>query len=385
MRLSKYVLLFCMLLFVFGISGVAYAVPQIRTPAVCPATLIQGAVGVPYTFTFIGTGGDKIPPWSIIAGSPPPGVSLSGTGVLSGTPVALGTYTFTVELAAKNGQTATCVCTLTVVPATCSFVGGISSGTILFSPNIDPSQSSPVYGTVNQQVSFTCSANPIAYTVAVAPLSGWTLQSGSNILPFTPGIAGSGTYTGVAVNLLVPSGAGATSVLPTDYNNAPAGLYGNASAITITVSFSGLAPSIVATLPINSITGTVINMCSVAQAPGTLTFVIDPSLAGPIPGTISPDMQIKCTMNGLASISASSFYGGTTPKVQCTTAGTCGVTQIPYTFKILNSSTWPVTITGTGFGGVGLPMQLGGSVTSADYINAPIGTYGDTETITISY
>lgn len=85
------------------------------------------------------------------------------------------------------------------------------------------------------------------------------------------------------------------------------------------------------------------------------------------------------------TISASSSNGGPSPKMNCTSPS-CGAFQIPYTFKILNSNAWPISAPqGTGFGGAGTPLNISGSVNSTDYANAPIGTYGDTETVTISY
>lgn len=381
-RINVYIISIWLLALVAGIADVAYASSHITTPSICPATLTQGTEGVSYSYTFRGNGGST---WSIIAGIPPPGLTLNGTsGILSGTPSTSGTYSFTVQLLASGGTSDTCACTLTIVGTTCSFVSGISSGAISFS-SIDPSLSGTVYGTVTQQISFTCTISPIAYSITVSPSSGWTLQSGSNTMPFTPGITGNGTYTGTPVNLLIASGSGASSILQTNFNNAPAGLYGNGSAITISVNFSGLASPITATLPINSVSGTVISICTVSQSPGTLTFNIDPSISGTTSATISPDMQIKCTRNSPVTISASSSYGGASPKMQCTSSGSCGTSQIPYTFKIMNSSSWPVSTTGAGFGGAGIAMQISGSVSSSDYANAPIGTYGDTETVTISY
>ena len=51
-----------------------------------------------YSTTFDVTGGTGPLTWSVAAGSLPPGLTLNtGTGVLSGTPLAAGGYTFTVQ------------------------------------------------------------------------------------------------------------------------------------------------------------------------------------------------------------------------------------------------------------------------------------------------
>ena len=73
-----------------------------------PSIPTGGTVGVPYTLDFGQLFGlQQIPPtagvsftysFSITGGSPPPGISLSAGGLLSGTPTAAGQYTFTINL-----------------------------------------------------------------------------------------------------------------------------------------------------------------------------------------------------------------------------------------------------------------------------------------------
>jgi hypothetical protein len=65
----------------------------------CP----PGQVGVPYSITFklpegqgCGPGQDT---WSIVGGSAPPGLSMSSSGTLSGTPTQSGTFVFDIQMA----------------------------------------------------------------------------------------------------------------------------------------------------------------------------------------------------------------------------------------------------------------------------------------------
>ena len=72
----------------------------------------SGVVGSPFTASLVATGG--VPPYvfSLIAGSLPPGLTLNtNTGVISGTPTAAGTSSFTVQVKDANGATAISVCT----------------------------------------------------------------------------------------------------------------------------------------------------------------------------------------------------------------------------------------------------------------------------------
>jgi large repetitive protein len=363
---NRHLITLLALLFVLGLAGTGHANSTITTPNICPATLTQGGAGVGYSYTFAGTGGST---WSVISGSLPPGLTLTAGGVLSGTPSTPGTYSFRVRLLATTGTSASCSCTLVI--AGCAFVGGVNNGVISFG-SINPSSTSTLYGTVTQQVSFTCLSGT-AYTIAVNPSSGWAMVSGSNSIPYTLGTVSGATYSGAAVNLFVPSGTGASSITPANYQNAPAGTYSNTSAVSIAVGYG--TGTLTASVLAGGVSGTVTSTCAVSQSPGTLTFSINPSVSGTVSGTIPRDMQIKCTKNNTFSISAASSCGG----LSKTYPPTCGGAIIPYTFSYS-----PGYTSGQGFG-IAIPMNIGGSVSSANYQDAPVGSYGDLQTLTITY
>ncbi|WP_405021653.1 putative Ig domain-containing protein (plasmid) [Kitasatospora sp. NBC_00070] len=70
---------------------------------VTTTTLPQGSVGNPYTTTLTSAGGTPPVTWAVTTGSLPPGLTLNPTsGVLGGTPTAVGTVAFTVT-ATDNG------------------------------------------------------------------------------------------------------------------------------------------------------------------------------------------------------------------------------------------------------------------------------------------
>jgi hypothetical protein len=104
-------------------------------PAAPPVTLTgtppAAGVGEPYGFSFTRTGDPTV---TKSAGSLPPGVSLSSSGRLSGTPTRAGSYSFTVRAVARSAAPVTRNVTLVVRPAptvsvSCAVVPEGNSGT----------------------------------------------------------------------------------------------------------------------------------------------------------------------------------------------------------------------------------------------------------------
>jgi PKD repeat protein len=86
-----------------GCPGVqTYALRVCPLVALTPATLPGGAVGTAYSQTLTASGGTG--PYTFAAsGSLPPGLTLSPTGALSGTPTESGSFSFTVTATDVNG------------------------------------------------------------------------------------------------------------------------------------------------------------------------------------------------------------------------------------------------------------------------------------------
>ncbi len=346
---------------------------QITNPASCPAVLPPGTSGTPYSYTFTGAGTPHpSSPWTVSSGALPPGLLLGATGILSGTPTAAGSYSFTITYRTVSpGATYNCACTLVIASAQgCSFTGS-SSGSISFG-NIDPSTQGPITNnTVTQQVIFRCSTD-VTYSFATNPANPRLTLSGNDI-PFTLGLAAlaqNNTNT-TPISLFTTS----SSISQANHQNAPAGQYAS-GIIGVTISWTGASTgSIIANV---TASGTVINTCAVTQQAGTLNFNMDPSSAGTTLGVIASDLKIKCTKDSPIGISASSVCG-IPPRLYPSSSG-CSGFSIPYTFNI------SAGVTGQGFGpGRDIPLLVGGSANSANYADAPWGNYGDSQTVTISY
>jgi large repetitive protein len=77
--------------------------------------LLGGTVGTSYTETISASGGTSPYTFSVFSGALPTGLSLnSSTGVISGTPSAAGTFSFTIKAVDAGGNAAMQYLTITV-------------------------------------------------------------------------------------------------------------------------------------------------------------------------------------------------------------------------------------------------------------------------------
>lgn len=98
-----------------------------------PATLPVATESFAYSQSLATAGGKGPISWAVTAGALPPGLSLDGSGVLSGIPSGPKQYSFTVRATDANGKTSSVLFTLTVAPgpANISNAGTVSrNGTV---------------------------------------------------------------------------------------------------------------------------------------------------------------------------------------------------------------------------------------------------------------
>jgi len=90
--------------FIVQLSGSGTSDPP---PTITTSSLSSGTQGSAYNATLSATGGTTPYTWSLPSGSLPAGLSLSSSGVISGTPIATGTSSFTVQVTDARSQSAT--------------------------------------------------------------------------------------------------------------------------------------------------------------------------------------------------------------------------------------------------------------------------------------
>jgi hypothetical protein len=158
-------------------------------PAISTTTLPPGLVGSAYNTTLNSTGGTGTITWSLAAGGAlPAGLTLSSTGVISGTPTASGVSTITLKITDNSP----------IAPVTAT---SASLTLTVNSPPLSvtaPTLSSAVVGKAYTSLSFTAAGGtaPITWSATGLP-SGLAINSNTGIISGTP--TASGTFSNVIV------------------------------------------------------------------------------------------------------------------------------------------------------------------------------------------
>ena len=299
---------------------------QITTLAITTITLPQGTLGSAYVQTLQSSGGAAPITWNVSVGTLPPGLTLNSSGVISGTPTAQGSQTFTVTATDALGATATRPLTLqitTLAITTTTLPGGA------------------VGSAYSQTLQSSGGVAPISWNVSVGTLPpGLTLNS-SGVISGTPTAEGSQTFTvlvtdslGAAVSrpftLQITTLTITTTALPDGTQSSP---YSTALAaaggtgLTWSVSAGSLPGGLLLGASTGAITGTPINA-------GTSTFTISVTSANPA-AAASKQFSITIAAAPPPPIPSS---------VTMTVPGTPGPAQQPALTVALGSS-YPLEIT----------------------------------------
>ncbi len=174
-----------------------------------PSPLAEGTLNVAYTATLAATGGTAPYTWSVASGSLPAGLTLSAAGMISGTPTADGTSSFTVKAtdSASTAQSATASLVVQIsggplAVTTASLPGGIEG--VVYSAQLEASGGVPPYAwTLNSAVPLT---SGLAFT-AGGLLAGMPTGVGDTTPLFTV-VDAAGHAASQGLNLLVQPAPG---------------------------------------------------------------------------------------------------------------------------------------------------------------------------------
>jgi hypothetical protein len=153
--------------------------------------LAPGTVGTAYSLTLAATGGTGADTWAVTTGTLPAGLTLSATGVLSGTPTAAGTTSFTVTVtdSGSPAQTADLAATLVINPPPLAIttISPLPSGTV---------------GVPYTSLAFAATGGtpPYSWAVTAGTLPAGLALSKAGVLSGTPTAAASNSFTVTATD-----------------------------------------------------------------------------------------------------------------------------------------------------------------------------------------
>ncbi len=296
------------------------------TITLAPTSLPSGQVGQAYTLVSLTAIGGTAPySYSVTTGSLPAGLTLSSAGVLSGTPTAGGSFSFTVTATDAN-----------------SITGSQAYSITASAPAITVSPSSLLAAQVNASYSQTLTASggtaPYSFAVTSGTLpTGLTFDGASATFSGTPTVGGSfavtvtvtdsstgtGPYT-APVNLTLTVNPGTATLTfapipPQTYGNAPFTVSASSpSSGTITYSIaSGPAT-------INSTTGSV-----TLNGAGVVTIEATQVATASYTSTVAQTPLSVAKQSSATTITASSSSAGTGQSITLTAAVAPLVTGSP--------------------------------------------------------
>ncbi|WP_160115092.1 putative Ig domain-containing protein [Bryocella elongata] len=335
-------------------------------PTIQTSTLAAGTVGTAYTATITAAGGTAPYTFTQTAGTLPAGLSLSTTGVLSGTPTTTGSFTFSVMVTDKAALTATASFTVTIAASSTSL--SIATATL---PG----------GTVGATYSATLSAvngtAPYTYAVSSGSLPAGLSLSTAGVLSGTPTTLGSSTFT---VKVTDSTSATASASFTVTIGAAAAGLSITTSSLAAAQENTPYQATIVAT------GGTA--PYSFAVTSGTLPSGLNLSSAGVLTGTPTSAGIVSIT---ITATDAQSKQASATFSLAVNAASTLAITTTTLpngTYSVAYSA----AITASGgtapysFAITGGQIPAGLTLTSAGVLSGTpiVGTATSTFSITVT-
>jgi hypothetical protein len=284
----------------------AYVVP-VGPPAcplvtVLPATLPVATIGAPYSQALTASGGTAPYTFSVTAGSLPPALTLTPTGLVSGIPGVLGNFSFTVTAVDAAGCPGSRAYVVPVGPPACPLLTVLPESLPVATIGVPYSQAiSASGGTAPYTFSVTTGALPPS--LALAP---------TGLLTGIPNLLGNFSFTITAVDAagcpgsrtyVIPVGPPACPLISVLPATLPAGVVGTPYSQAITATggtapylftvTTGAPPTGLTLFPGGALSGTpsavgtfafTVTATDAASCPGSRPYSIAITAGGPGPG-----------------------------------------------------------------------------------------------------
>ena len=252
--------------------------------AIATATLLGVIQGTAYSSALASTGGLAPIAWSVSAGSLPAGITLSGAGVLSGAPIASGSFPFTVTATDSSATPATATQALSLA---------VTAKLAIPSTSLAAGAATLVYSTSLQAIGGT---GPIAWAVSAGTLPQGITLSSAGVLSGTPTTAGTTAFTVKATD----SGTGglqqsATLALSLTITSLPVSI--------TTTALAGVIQGTAYTVALGSTGGVAPITWSVSAGslPAGITLSSAGVLLGKPTGTGTSSFTVKATDSGVGA------------------------------------------------------------------------------------
>lgn len=317
-----------------GCSGVRSYTVRVDCPVitVSPSSLPNGRQYQAYSQTMSASGGNPAYTWSLESGSLPLGLTLSATGIISGTPTAApGSYTFRVKATDSTGCSGSRDCTIL-----------FDCPLITITPTSLPQATTTV--AYNQQLTASGGTTPYTWSMAAGALPAGITLSSSGLISGTTTAVGSFSFTAQASDLngclkqhalALGVNCAAITITPASLLNATVGtaysqqLTASGGVGTKTWSLTaGTFPTGMSISPSGLISGTP------TGAAGNYSVTIQAMDTNNCPGTIIYVLTVECPV---ATISPTTAPDGTVAVSYSTTLTATGG-NAPYTWSIPTGS-----------------------------------------------
>ncbi|HEV2577229.1 MAG TPA: putative Ig domain-containing protein [Acidobacteriaceae bacterium] len=345
-------------------------------------SLPSGQVGVAYTDTFTASGGNSPYTWTVSSGTLPAGLTLSTTGVLSGTPTASGSYTFSITVTDSHMLTKTITFSLLVSAATSSSALRVTTTTM---------PAAQVGATYSTTLSATAGTPSYTWSISSGSLPAGLVLSSSGAISGTPTTAGTSTFT-----VAVKDSAARTASAQESITVSPAALSitttslaaaTKGSSYSATLSATGGTPSYTWSISSGSLPAglTLSSAGAISGTPtttGTSTFTV--AVKDSATHTATAQESITVSAAGL-SITTTSLAAATKGSSYSATLSATGGTP-SYTWSI-SSGSLPAGLTLSSAGVIsGTPTSTGTSTftVAVKDSGSPAQTTSLQESITVS-
>ncbi|WP_439569863.1 putative Ig domain-containing protein [Sphingopyxis sp.] len=342
-------------------AGAPFTIAQnytLNVPApiisISPESLPNGTVGASYSQTATAAGGVAPYSYGVSAGALPPGLALSGSGTIAGTPTAGGAYNFTLTATDANGQTGSRAYALTIGAAVVTLPPtALASGQVGFVYNAPLNPASG--GTA-----------PYSYAVTGGALPGGLTLSTGGTLAGTPTVFGSFSFAVTATDSSTGSGPYAATQNYAVQIEQPAPVanpvsatvaYGStANPVALNITGGAAASVAIATPPANGTavaSGTGVTYTPNTGFAGSDSFTYTATNAG---GTSAPATVTITVANPAITIAAGGPLTATAGAAYSQTFTFSGgaqpfagyqVTNLPAGLAISGSNATSVTVSGT--------------------------------------